>query len=177
MKIEVKYAYQEEVKVKSKARESLKNALISSFVLLVLALSAGAGYIFYVDHNSRTLAVVLPKTDTSQQYHVITPLVPDPKAAVGAAVELISSPVARGSSASATIKTYPGATCSIQVLYNKLASIEDGLSSKVADAYGIVSWNWNISSTTPEGSWPVNVTCAHHGLSGYVQGFVLVTAS
>lgn len=177
MDVEDSNELQAEVKAKSKIRKSINNALISSLVLLVIALMAGAGYVYYVDHNDKATAAPISKIDTTQQYHTITPTIPDPKAPVGVAVEMISSPIARGAEASATIKTYPNAICSIKVMYNKVASTEAGLVNKTADSYGVVSWNWNIAGNVAEGSWPVNVTCAHHGLSGYVQGFVLVTAS
>ena len=177
MKIEVKYDYQKEIKGKSKAPKSIRNALVSGLVLLLLIFVAGAGYIFYIDNHSKAAVIEAPKVDTTQQYHTIVPSIPDPNAPVGAAVELITSPVVRGSIASATIKTYPGATCSIKVMYNNVASTEAGLGNKVADSYGVVSWNWTLSSDVPLGSWPVDVSCSHHFKSGYVQGFVLVTAS
>lgn len=181
MKIDVEYDYQKETKkvseVRSKSIKLIKKALVSSFVLLVLAIMAGAGYIFYIDHYGKTPVVVVSQIDTAQQYRAITPLIPDPNAPVGASVELVTSPIARGADASVTIKTYPGATCSIKVMYNNVASTESGLANKVADSYGVVSWSWTLSSTVPVGSWPANVNCSHHSKSGYVQAYILVTAN
>ena len=177
MKIDVKYDYEKETRLKSNGLKTVRNVLFSIIILIILVFLAGSVYTYNLDAHSNKTVVSTPTVDSAQIYRTFTPTAPDPKAAVGAAVQLISSPVARGALASASIKTYPGATCSIKVMYNKVASTETGLGDKLADVYGVVSWDWTIASTVPEGLWPVNVTCSHHTKSGYVQGFVLVTAS
>ena len=177
MKIDIEYDYQKEPKAKSTAVKTIRNALLSIVVLLILAFMVGAGYTYYLDEYSKNTAATTSTVDTKQQYRAFKPTAPDPKAPVGAAVQLITSPIARGEVASATIKTYPGATCNIKVMYNKVASTEAGLGDKIADSYGVVSWDWTIGKSVPEGLWPVDVTCAHHSTSGFVQGFILVTAN
>lgn len=173
MKIDVDF---EEEIVKPKKRKTVRNGLISTIILLTLAIVGGSAYVYYIDlHNKPVIAS--STVDTSKQLHPIVAVKQDPNALVGVAIEVISSPIPRGGEALASVKSYPNATCVIKVMYNNVASTENGLESKVADDFGVVSWSWNVSGAAPIGSWPVDITCAHHSKSGYVQGSILITSN
>jgi hypothetical protein len=106
---------------------------------------------------------------------VIKHVAPAANAKVGASVQTITSPVAPGDNASITIKTTPTASCTITVVYNKIASKDSGLTQKVADDYGVVSWTWTVGGATPLGIWPATVTCVYGKNSAVVQGDLRVT--
>lgn len=97
-----------------------------------------------------------------------TPKKKAPDAVVGVAVQMITSPLVPGSNAMINIKTNNDAKCKITVVYNKVPSTDSGLSDKVADEFGVVSWTWTVEPTAPLGSWPVTVTCANEKKSGVV---------
>jgi hypothetical protein len=65
-----------------------------------------------------------------------------------------------GGNASVTIHAEPGATCSI--IYTTPAGTKSnasGLSSKTADAQGVVSWTWLIGPNTKPGTGTITVEC------------------
>jgi endonuclease YncB( thermonuclease family) len=67
--------------------------------------------------------------------------------------------VSRGATATVAVKTTPGASCSITVIYKSGPSEAQGLSPKQADGAGNVSWSWKVGSSTTPGTWPVIITC------------------
>lgn len=72
----------------------------------------------------------------------------------------VSSPIAAGRSATLVAKTSPGAQCKITVYYKSGPSSAAGLSPKVADANGSVSWTWTVGNRTTPGSWKIVVTAS-----------------
>jgi hypothetical protein len=151
----------------------VRNTLISVVILLVLVMAAGAVYTWYIDGQP----VKKPKVVTSA-YQLTSPLPraikPAANARVGASVETLTSPVAPGDNAAITVRTLATATCKISVVYKSIASTDSGLVQKTADEYGTVSWTWTVGKTVPTGTWPVNVTCAYNGRTGYVRGDLIV---
>lgn len=153
----------------------VRNALISSGVLLALFIVAGVVYVFVVGRSSAldTKAVALPVAVPARQE--IKPTQPAKNAVESAAVELITSPVALGSNASISVKTNAKSSCTISVVYNNVASTDSGLGPKIADEYGTISWTWTVSKTASVGTWPVKVTCVYNGRSAVVQADLQVT--
>ncbi|HET9721526.1 MAG TPA: hypothetical protein VFP32_00660 [Candidatus Saccharimonadales bacterium] len=100
---------------------------------------------------------------------VTKPHVPSPESPIGAAVESLISPVSPGSNSSITVHTAPHAKCAISVKYNQVVSTDSGLSPKLADDYGQVSWTWTVDSSAPTGKWPVVVNCQYLTHSTVVQ--------
>jgi hypothetical protein len=148
---------------------ALRSTLISAGVLLVLIVSAGAAYTWYVD--GRPLVKPQLAASSFQQTSPLPPAVkPAANARVGASVETLTTPVPPGSNASITVRTLATATCKISVVYNNVASTDSGLNQQVADEYGTVNWTWTVGPSVPLGTWPVNVTCAYNGRSGFVRG-------
>lgn len=160
---------EEKVSKKVRALKIVRNVLISVVVLVVLIGGAGVAYIWYVGQNSDTQAVE-SAVDPVNPAPKITPKKPDPKAKVGASVQMLTSPIKPGSEASITIRTLPTAKCKIKVEYNKIAAKDPGLKDQTADEFGIATWDWTVGPNTPVGKWPVKVTCSHNKQSGMVQG-------
>jgi hypothetical protein len=71
----------------------------------------------------------------------------------------VTSPAAPFTDATLTIRTTPGANCSIVVHYKSGPSRAKGLIPKVASSSGRVSWTWRVGSNTTPGRWPIVVTC------------------
>lgn len=159
--------------------KSIRNAAISSGILLLLMAVVGTGYNLYLDyyHKPVALALAVAPVVAKSQYQAFVPVAPAANAPEGVAVEMVSAAVAHGINASLTVKTNAGSTCTIAALYNNIASTAAGLKTEVADEYGTISWTWKVDSNAPVGSWPVNVNCALHGRSAFVQAHILVTAN
>jgi competence protein ComEC len=75
----------------------------------------------------------------------------------------VTSPVARGSNATLIAKTVPGTQCTITVNYASGPSTASGLTPKIADSSGNVSWTWNIGGKTTPGTWKIVVTSTSQG--------------
>lgn len=91
---------------------------------------------------------------------------PEPVArSTGLRVTIVSltSPVARGSTASLSASTVPGAACTITVTYKSGPSRAAGLVPKTASSTGRVSWSWTVGTRTTPGAWPATVVCASGG--------------
>jgi Putative peptidoglycan binding domain len=74
---------------------------------------------------------------------------------------LIQAPgtVARNSTATVTVGTTPGTSCTIDVQYPSGQSIAAGLENAQADTSGQVSWSWRVGGNTTLGTWPITITC------------------
>src|SRR5574341_444627 len=72
----------------------------------------------------------------------------------------ITSPAAPFTEATLTIRTTPGANCSITVSYKSGPSRAKGLIPKITDGSGRITWTWRVGSNTTPGRWPISVTCA-----------------
>ncbi len=85
--------------------------------------------------------------------------VPQPVPATG--VQLSSVAGGRpGGRASVVAQTTPGASCSISYLTPAgTSSTAQGLTPKTADGNGVVSWTWEIGTSTRPGTGTVVVTC------------------
>lgn len=65
-----------------------------------------------------------------------------------------------GGQASATVRTRPGARCTIEYLTPRgTRSTANGLVEQSSDANGVARWIWVIGSSTAPGSGSVAVTC------------------
>lgn len=147
----------------------VRNIVISAVIILVVIVSVGIIYTWYMGNNSKVNEIA-PIDSPETISTAIVPTQPAENVRESAAVELITSPIIPGSNASITIKTNPGSDCTISVIYNKIASTDTGLVPKAADDWGTVSWSWTVASSVPLGKWPVEVTCVHNELSAFVRG-------
>ncbi len=154
-----------------------RTALIAFVLTLVLLLLVTIGVVIYNWYAGQNAKVTVVDTPSK-----ITNVITKPKAiaqnqAVGVYIISLSTPLTAGSNASTTIRTLPESACSIEVVYNGLKSTDMGLSPKIADEYGSVTWSWTVEKGQPVGKWPVNITCAKNDSTGFMRGDLVVTAS
>ena len=148
---------------------TVRNIVITAGILLVVLVAGGVAYVFYSGRNVPEQKV--PKIDVSNLPAPLPkPTPPSPNASPGVAVEVLTSPVARGSNASITIRSLATSRCIIEVSYNDVPVKDSGLAPKIADDYGTATWSWTVDKTAPIGNWPVKVTCTYNGKSGLVIG-------
>ena len=152
----------------------LRNTAISVIALVLLLLAAGMAYTYFSGRNTPAALPVEPVVVTEPAPFIKPPKVA-PNARESASVQMVSSPVVRGSAASITVKTNPTSKCTITVMYGNKAAADSGLTPKQADEYGMVSWTWLVEKSVPVGSWPVTVTCTYNNHSAVVQASFLVT--
>lgn len=81
----------------------------------------------------------------------------------------LTSPAGRGSDASITIQTIPGASCDITVFYKSGPSTAAGLYPQRADNRGLVTWIWRVGTRTTPGRWPIVVNCSSGGRQGTLE--------
>lgn len=149
------------------ALKTLGKAALAVVVLLLLAASAGVGYVWY---SGQQETVVTSEAPVPAKRQVIKPTKTAENAPVGVAIQMLTSPVIPGSNAAMTVRTTAKASCQIKVEYNKVASTDSGLVTKPADEFGIVGWSWTVPSTAPLGKWPATVTCSINKKSAVVVG-------
>ena len=147
-------------------RRTISTIAIVLLVFALLLVSAGLIYVWYIGQHTE---VKVTQNKSTLKRDVLPPPVRD-DSPVGAAISVFTSPTAPGSNASITVRTKPKAACNIAVTYDKDKSVDSGLIPKTADEYGVVSWSWTIEPNRPVGTWPVDITCALNGKSGYVRG-------
>ena len=87
----------------------------------------------------------------------------------------LTSPVSRGSHATASVHTSAQAYCHITVTYKTGPSHAKGLGAKHASGSGSVSWTWTVGSNTTPGSWPVRVSCSKSGHTASKTKYFRVT--
>jgi hypothetical protein len=160
---------------KRHAKTALK-ILSSAVILLILLVAAGIAYVKYTGGQSESSEQSAPEPPPRL---VIKPPKISPKAKESVAVQTITSPVKRGAIASINVKTNPKSKCTIVVKYrdsgnNQITYGSSSLKSKKADEFGIISWEWPISSSAPTGKWTVTVTCVYNKKSAVVIADMLV---
>ena len=81
------------------------------------------------------------------------------------AIDVVSltSPASRGSTAKLTIKTAPGAACTITVYYKSGPSEAAGLGPQTASRDGTATWRWKVGARTTPGTWRIVVTAEAGG--------------
>lgn len=88
---------------------------------------------------------------------------PEPSGCAGKldlTVVSVTSPVKAGSYASVTIRTTPGAYCTITVYYPSGPSTASGLEPKTAGQNGIVTWTWKVGTRTTPGRHRIVITAS-----------------
>lgn len=145
----------------------LSVVVTSVFVLLLLAGIAGFAYAYYSGQEDYA-----PKQPIAEKEEPVEQKVPVPKkpVPVGVSVQLMSSPITPGSEASISIHTNSFAKCTIEVEYDEVPYTDKNLKEKVADEFGVVSWEWVVDEAVPLGTWPVTVTCRNAKYNGVAIG-------
>ena len=151
----------------------IRNISISVGILVVILAGAGLAYTFYMSQTD-TAPVVLKPVSTLRPNTVKHTKLAD-NVPASASVQSLTTPVMPGDNASMSVKGNPGSICSIVVEYNKVASTDSGLIAKKTDEFGVVTWAWTLDATTPEGKWPVTVTCEYNTKTAIVIGDLVVS--
>jgi hypothetical protein len=153
--------------------KTVRKTIIVIAILIVFFIAIGIIYVFITDRNVNHSPVAAP-TNNVESSSIPKPTPPGANAQEGVAVESVTSPVNAGSNASESIITNAGSNCTIIVSYNGVQSSDSGLTSKIADTYGSVTWTWTVESSVPLGNWPIKVTCTYHGRSAVVDSSLQV---
>lgn len=133
-------------------------ATISAGVLLVLFVTAGLFYTWYMGQNITMSSIATP-VSAADDYAEVKSVKPGENVAESLSIQSLTTPVMPGSNVAITVRTKPDSTCKISVIYNEIASVDSGLIDKTADEYGMVSWSWSVENSVPVGTWPAKVTC------------------
>ena len=90
-----------------------------------------------------------------------------PPAALAVTFLSLPNPAPLGGVAHLAVQTSPGASCVIVVKWPSGSKSEAGglKTNPTAGADGIVSWDWNVASTTKPGTAKATVTCTLNGAS------------
>ena len=162
----------EKGRARIRRQKTLRALMTTLLVLTIVFMGAGLAYAWYTSQKSPDVVTPAPPKPATKK--ISTSPVVDPKTPVGVSVTVLTSPIKAGSNASSTVKTKPLAACSIKVEYDKKPSTDGGLVPKSADEYGVATWAWTVEQGRPAGTWPVDVTCARDGKSGYVRGDLVI---
>jgi hypothetical protein len=158
-----------------KALKIIRNIVISVIALLLLLVGGGVTYTWYIGQKEP----IKPDTEIAPVKQEVNPIPkptkPAANAKASAVIQSLSSPINPGSNASVYARTLAGSECTIQVVYNNVASKDSGLKPKIADDYGTVNWTWTVENTVPIGKWPVTVTCVYNKTSAVVRADLEVT--
>lgn len=154
-----------------------RTATIAFVLTLMLLLLFTLGAVIYNWYNGQNAEVAVVDTPSKLTNVIAKPQAIAQNQAVGVYIISLSTPLTAGSNASTTIRTLPESACSIEVLYNGMKSTDMGLSPKIADEYGSVTWSWTVEKGQPIGKWPVNITCAKNDSTGFMRGDLVITAS
>lgn len=132
----------------------MRKLTVLCVILLVPAVLAGAGYLWLMHEFHKTPSATYMEVKSKAPTQVAN-------ARLDVWVQSFTTPVMPGKSASMTVKTGANAHCTIEVIYDKGKSTDPALTQKLADEEGIASWTWTVPAATPEGQWPVRVTCVN----------------
>ena len=130
----------------------IRNILISIAVLLVIFAGIGMIYTFYASQANTAPSVSKPESTLRPNTVKHTKLANNVPAS--ASIQSLTTPVMPGDNASISVKGNPGSTCSIKFEYNKVASVDSGLVTKLTDDFGVVIWAWTLSPTTQKVNGP-----------------------
>jgi hypothetical protein len=163
-------------KPKRSGLRTLRNVVISIFVLMILFMGGGIAYIKFYGPSSNAKANQSP-IDTTPDLALPKPPKISPNAPESAALESITSPVKAGENTAISVKTNPDSVCTINVTYNNVPAKDSGLTPKPSGVYGNVTWSWTVDKSAPAGKWPVKVTCVYtkNKKSGVVIGDLQIT--
>lgn len=141
----------------------------------IARLSAFVPAIYGTDKNGTIIVTVNPEgykitlekgspaagTTTTQTGQQVVPTATQ-SASVGRNLSLtilsVTNPASKGTQATLTAQTIPGANCTITVYYKSGASKATGLEPQVADSSGFVKWTWKVGTITTSGTWKIVVT-------------------
>lgn len=145
--------------------KTVRNTVIAIAIIILIFVVGGLVYVYYTDRTIKHFSVPASNSNVESS-SLPKPSSPGPNDPEGVALESVTSPVNAGSNASVSVLTNAGSKCTIAVSYDGIESKDSGLTSKVANAYGSVTWGWTVGNSTPAGTWPISITCVFNGRAG-----------
>jgi hypothetical protein len=145
--------------------KAVRNTTYAVAIIIFIFIAGGLIYVYITDRTTKFLPITESQNNVESS-SLPKPTQPGPNDPEGVAVESVTSPVNAGSNASASALTNAGSKCTIIVSYNGIQSNDSGLTSKVANPYGSVTWAWTVGNSVPIGTWPIKITCIFNGRSG-----------
>ena len=157
----------------------VRNIAIGTVATFLVLVGGAVAYTWYMGTQSNTVVSTAAPLEAEEKPAPFTPRQSAPDAPVNVSTQMITSPVKAGENASITVKTNTNIDCTITVTYGKIGeeanqSRDSGLKPRTSDRFGMVTWTWTVEPGRPDGSWPVEVTCANEAKSGYVQAKLVV---
>ena len=156
-------------KRKSKVPKTIRNTVVSAAIMIVTLLGIGVSYSYYMSQKPLPEVAAAVTEPAPKPKPFMKPSARDPNAPVSASVQSLTTPVVPGTNVGMVVRTSPGATCTIEVKYDQIVAKDSGLTQKVADEYGTVSWTWTVGRGVPPGIWPAKATCALNKKSAVVE--------
>jgi hypothetical protein len=92
-------------------------------------------------------------------------------------VSIEPSPLRPGRKATVVVKTNPGTSVSLDVIYKSGHSKAKHLGATAADESGYATWTWHVSGNTTPGSWMLTATAAAQQEHSVSQYFVVEKAN
>jgi uncharacterized protein len=161
-----------------KPLRSVGGIVVSIVLLLILFAGGGLAYTYYSGKNSSDASAAAAEAAASATAAANQPIKAgktSSKTPEGVAINLLTSPVARGSTASMSVQTLPASKCTIVVTYGKAVVHTAGLTTQTADDFGTAAWDWTVSKTAPIGKGSAKVTCTVNKKTAVVIGDIQIT--
>lgn len=89
-------------------------------------------------------------------------------------VSIVPAPLRPGQKATVIVRTDPGQTVSLGVMYKSGASKAKHLGEAAADQEGYASWTWHVSGNTTPGIWELTVSAEGEGGEAVVSKHFIV---
>ena len=163
-------------RVKDALETSLKRAVCAGTVTLAVAQAEIGDHWVHLNFGIPLGTSPVVPLPTAVPTAATTPLpVVPPPAALSVRFVSLPAPAIPGSTASMSAKTSPGAVCSAKVTWpSGTVSAAAGLkATPAAGSDGLVSWTWNVGSTTKPGTAKAAVTCTLGGSITAVATFTV----
>lgn len=148
-------------------KKSMHRMTTSFLVLSLIAVGAGVAYTWY--NGKHQVAAANQPAPERKVRPVLTPHKVASDAPIGTAIQTATPETKPGENASISVRTNAEANCSIVVKYNNVPATDSGLSPKVADEFGVISWAWTVAPSAPSGKWPIDVMCKNKKHSSVVS--------
>lgn len=160
---------------KHRKRHAFRRSVLAMLIAAIVLSVGGFAYSWYSSLNGEVAEAPVPAPAPTNPLST-APKIPSASARVGVSAQSFPSEAKIGENVTMSIKTLPGAACSIVFIINddNERSSDLGLVPRVADEYGLVEWTWQVSQAEP-GTRPVEIVCANGAKSGNYTAELEVT--
>jgi len=146
--------------------------LFAVLTLVVIVFLAGFVYVYYSDQSPSNKTT---KNTNSAYKPISPPPASNPASPEGVSLDSISSPVKAGSLASVSVQTDNTSTCNLTISYSP--NQPTALKPATTDPYGVAEWNFIVPPSTPNGNYPIKITCTFNKKVGVYDTSLQVIAA